>query len=215
MKNLNTPPDLLLALQYGIDKFLEQEQVGQNTEISWPPTTFTYDPQQSTHRNIEKAFNEQTDIGWDELMCGRICKGWGNIMAQHYYVTEAPSRQNQTAWEQQLLKCIWNIFELTWNARNALEHGIDQQANDQIQETKVNADIQQSYLHDRNNIDPHDRRQFHTPLHILIHKSLEYKRAWLRSIYIAKTQWAIDQGAENPIDRGPPQEADTYNTIPT
>jgi hypothetical protein len=211
MEDIGTPPDVLHAIRYGIDKFLEQEHFGQNTDIEWPPTNFTYDLQAPTHRQIEKAFNSQTEIGWDEFIRGRIGNEWGNIMAQHYHRTEASNRHNRKAWEQQLLKCIWNLFEVTWNARNALEHGIDQQANDKIQDAKINDDIQRTYLYDRNSIDPHDAKQFHTPLHILLQKTLDYKRAWLRSMYIAKSQWATEQGAENPLDRGPTQNNSRSN----
>lgn len=200
--SLETPPDLSLAILYGIQKWIEQNDHGNSPPaITWPPSTFTYHP--INHRHIETAFNMQCTIGWDEFMRGRICKQWGDIIAQHYYHTEAPSSRNRATWEQRILKSIWKIFDSTWTARNSLIHGIDQSENDKIHESTIDADIEEAYRSDQHNIDINDTSIFHTPMYILIQKSLDFKRAWLKSLYIAKKQWAIEQGADNPIDRGP------------
>ena len=202
LQSLDTPPDLSLAIQYGIQKWIEQNDHGNSPPaINWPPSTFDYNP--IDHRHIESAFNMQCTIGWDEFMRGRICKQWGDIIAQHYYRTAAPSNQNRATWEQRILRNIWEIFDLTWSARNNLIHGIDQTENDKILESAIDADIEEAYRSDQQQIDIDDTSIFHTPMHILIQKSLDFKRAWLKSLYIAKKQWAIEQGADNPIDRGP------------
>ena len=203
LSRLETPPDLSHALIYGIEKWIDQEAERLNpSSIEWPPSTYTYDP--IAHRPIADAFQMQTEIGWNELLRGRLCKLWGNIIQSHYYSTAAPSHRNRHSWEHQVLDKILGIFDATWTARNALTHGATDEENKIIQESKTNELIRDAYRYDQhNNIAPTDRRLFHTPLATILQKSLAYKTSFLKSINVAKTAWAISQGATNPIDRGP------------
>jgi len=131
LSDLMTPPDVSHALMYGIETWIAQEQhIGQNPPtIQWPPTNYTYDITCTEHRNIAEAFQMQTQIGWDELMRGRICKKWGNIIQHHFHTTSAPKQLNRDTWEYTIIENIWSIFEATWNARNALIHGPNDEEN--------------------------------------------------------------------------------------
>ena len=99
------------------------------------------------------------------------------------------------------------IFENTWKVRNGLLHGKNETENRHILTTQLNKTIQDTYQYDRNMISPHDRRLLQMPLATILHKNPAYKQAWLKSIQIAKEAWAREQGATDPVDRGP--------TIPT
>ena len=73
----------------------------------------------------------------------------------------------------------------------------------QLLQTRLNHAIQDTYLYDQNNLSPHDRRLLQMPLATILHKNPAYKQAWLKSIQIAKDAWAREQGATDPVDRGP------------
>jgi hypothetical protein len=201
LSDFETPPDMKIALLYGIEQWLKMEDFGAQQVIEWPPTAYTYD--QTAHKDIQSAFENQNEIGWDELIRGRMSKQWGRIMEKHFRRTQAPKRHNRIAWEQTIVKCMWRLFEATWIARNELEHGANEQETTTKQEEQINKSIQRSYIQDRNNVNNNDGRLFQTPMNVLLQKSLDYKRAWTRSICIAKKQWEIEQGATNPIDPGP------------
>ena len=137
-------------------------------------------------------------------MRGRMSKEWGEIVQEHYERTTTAKHLSRETWENATLAKIWAIFDATWNARNGLVHGKNDEENQQIREQQINEKIQDIYRYDRNNIAPQDQKLLQTPLILLLHKTLAYKNAWMKSITIAKTTWETEQGADNPIDRGPP-----------
>ena len=199
---MNTPPDLAHALMYGIEKWIEQERLRRNpTQISWPPTTYTYDG--IKHRRLADAFESQCKIGWEELIRGRLSNKWGDIIQLHYRTTKAKKSLTRDAWETTMIGKLWAIFENTWKARNGILHGKNDTERTQLLTTTLNKQIQDTYLYDRNTISPHDRRLLQMPLAAILHKNTAYKQAWMKSIQIAKEAWAREQGVTDPVDRGP------------
>ena len=146
-------------------------------------------------------------------MRGRIGKRWGAIVQKHYKTTKATKGRNRDTWEIKTIDKILAIFDATWTARNALMHGATDDENNKLKETRVNEQITKTYRYDRNDIAPQDQRLFHTPLTTILHKSLALKNAWLKSINTAKSAWAKEQGAENPIDRGPNETIDDARCV--
>ena len=206
LSKMETPPDLSHALLYGIEKWIDQERDRNNpTPIDWPPGTYTYD--HTKHKPIADAFHMQSQIGWDELMRGRICKGWGDVIQQHYQRTKAPKAQNRDTWEHNTIDKIWEIFDATWTARNALKHGATEDENNKIRDEKTNQKINDIYRYKQHKVSIQDLRLFHTPLATILHKSHAYKQAWLKSINVAITAWAKEQGNDNPHDPGPQAQA--------
>ena len=202
MSRVETPPDITHAIMYGIEKWIEQERNRRNpTPILWPPTNYRYDPVK--HRHIADAFESQCNIGWDEMIRGRISTKWGDIMQKHYHTTKAPRALNRETWENMMISNLWTIFDNTWKARNGLLHGKNDTETRELLNTKLNKSIQDMYKYDRHTISPYDRRLLQTPLTTILHKNTAYKQAWLKSIQTAKEAWAREQGATDPIDRGP------------
>ena len=202
MSRMETPPDLSHALIYGLEKWIDQERNRRNPiQISWPPANYTYDA--IKHRCLADAFDSQCKIGWEEMIRGRLSAKWGDIMQKHYRSTNARKSLTRDAWETTMIGKLWAIFEHTWQARNGLLHGKNDTESKHLLTTKLNQSIKDIYLYDRNTISPHDRRLLQMPLATILHKNTAYKQAWMKSIQIAKEAWAREQGATDPVDRGP------------
>jgi len=187
LKSLDTPRDVTIAIMYGLRSWFTNEQYnGDEPPILWPPPGFQYHPQH--HAQIQKAFETQTIIGWDEFLRGRISTDWGRIIQDYYRQMNLGDRRNSMLWEVQLIRSTWKIFFACWQTRNDLLHGADQTEHNQIQTRDIDQQIRRAYLDDKNCIAPQHQGLF-TTVQDTLQKNLPTKIQWLHSIKSAKSAW--------------------------
>ena len=74
---------------------------------------------------IARAWEEQEEIGWEQLVKGRISKKWG--MAQNIYYQSHPDLRNQKrysqkSWEKRTIKSLVEISLGLWKDRCEILH---------------------------------------------------------------------------------------------
>ena len=75
---------------------------------------------------LTAAYSSQTrDIGWYQLLMGRISRKWGAAVAM-YDKTKHSSAQ-QRAWSTQVIQHIWTYTSSLWEYRNTIVHGATEQ----------------------------------------------------------------------------------------
>eukprot|EP00957_Ditylum_brightwellii_P048796 3702137-Ditylum_brightwellii.AAC.1 len=58
---------------------------------------------------LTEAVPEQNDLGWENLMKGRILKKWGMAQQQHSNLFTSRSPNPDTArWDKELIRLLWN-----------------------------------------------------------------------------------------------------------
>jgi hypothetical protein len=77
-------------------------------------------PHHYQDKKIQRAVTEQKDIGWDQLMYGRISTRWSDIQLRYY--KRQNSRKTGTKWGENFIKELWNMHWSIWNQRNEILH---------------------------------------------------------------------------------------------
>ena len=86
-----------------------------------PPT------QETIHdwpKALQVAYTEQDDIGWDQILKGRLSKSW-EVVAQRK--VEGSRHSGSYTWIRRMIRLGWRYGMDMWLARNELVHGPDGQ----------------------------------------------------------------------------------------
>eukprot|EP00957_Ditylum_brightwellii_P063038 4784578-Ditylum_brightwellii.AAC.1 len=64
----------------------------------------------------------QNEIGWDNFIKGPICIKWK--FTQYMFKEAMPTigGYDKEVWSSKVIKALWNVFCLIWNAQNAHLH---------------------------------------------------------------------------------------------
>ena len=100
---------------------MEQWTQNQTTRISKQDLSFTPEGE------IEKAIDEQNEIGWGNFTRGRLSIRWEDIQARRYTERKAKEKhKDPTIWATSMITTMWNGFLQTWESRNDDQHGRDE-----------------------------------------------------------------------------------------
>ncbi len=71
---------------------------------------------------LQMAFNNQTDIGWEQVLHGRIAKSWKRVVT-----TQDTDRGDDFSdpWVRKMIRLNWKFGMDIWTFRNELIHGTD------------------------------------------------------------------------------------------
>jgi hypothetical protein len=76
---------------------------------------------------VQKAYAEQTSLGWNLLFRGFWSISWRK--AQEYEFSRSPLHRGHTdngeSWASRAQGWMFDLFDLAWGLRNADEHGVD------------------------------------------------------------------------------------------
>ena len=68
---------------------------------------------------LQKAYEEQALIGWDQLISGRLAYKWGNIIANHLYQTKCDEKvMTALTWGRKFVRLMYELVLKIWNQRN-------------------------------------------------------------------------------------------------
>ncbi len=100
LSQLKTPDKLLSAVLNGITSW-EILGSGENPNPLYRGSVLSEDV------TLVQAFTDQTVIGWDQFLCGRISKRWS--FAYELSITlGTPGWLRITSWAKQMVKALWN-----------------------------------------------------------------------------------------------------------
>ena len=134
--------------------------------------------------NVQRVFQEQTRIGWNNLMVGLLASGWSKLQQSHY--DSIITYRTGDTWARALVRRIWQIAWDLWVARNKAVTQIRSAKKVEIDTAMANIKVQA--LYERGVLQlPEARREeyarfFSPTLRYLLRQSLEFKRSWIASI---------------------------------
>ena len=74
---------------------------------------------------IQQAAQEQSDIGWDNVLFGRLSTTWMELQASHYKAKE--SRRSPERWAADMTYRLLQVSHGMWTTRNKFLHERDEQ----------------------------------------------------------------------------------------
>ena len=95
------------VLQEGMHTIMGGTYPTNETKADWP-------------KELREAYDGQTEIGWDQILYGRIGKQWDGL-AQYYPTAHSVAREG--VWAQRAIKLNWQFGLDCWRVRNQLVHG--------------------------------------------------------------------------------------------
>jgi hypothetical protein len=131
-----TPQEVREAICYGFYNWLES---GKNTPgISMLP-----------HRKVMQIYYNQSNIGWQHFVRGRMIIDWGRLVNQHW-ATQKQYKFNAEHWGAKIMSINWKYILLLWELRNREFNGETPAKAESIrQQTMINEilHIQANHLH--------------------------------------------------------------------
>jgi hypothetical protein len=114
LSRANTPEKLLDTIMHGICSWDSKKPGEQQTPLfrgSVRPDDI----------GLVQAFHEQSAIGWDQFLRGRISRKWGEV----YLMVGKPKTEvaSSTRWTKQLVLALWDYAVSLWKFRNGEVHG--------------------------------------------------------------------------------------------
>jgi hypothetical protein len=136
---------------------------------------------------VDKAYQDQDLIGWDQFRRGRVSKKWEDAQELWLVSVSTKWKRSSALWLQRLIAAIWEMSFQIWEHRNSvLHHPLHpwKQAAIQDREQRIKDEFRNysasQYL-------PSDRRLFlSSAAHMLQHHSAAHQEQWLESIAMAR-----------------------------
>jgi hypothetical protein len=119
--------------------------------------------------SLERAYQRQTKIGWNNFITGQISSAWGDIMREHY--KDYPSKNlfiNHRRFRDTLITSLWIIYDKIWKVRNTMLHD----PNDVEALGNVELNDRTSYYHNNSHdlLGPGDQHLFSENIQDLLSK---------------------------------------------
>jgi hypothetical protein len=135
--------------------------------------------------NIIKAYNEQSEIGWNQIFRGRISMQWGYIV--NTSIEHSKDKQNKTKnmaaemWGREVLTTVFNTILEMWAERNKIEHGATKQESTGILKQKLLQKVRK-HKEDSPYHNTRDEEYRNTPIEQLEQMPSCQIMAWLRNM---------------------------------
>ena len=140
------------------------------------PTTITLTATNTIELIIQKAFQDQQEIGWHNLLRGHLSREWNN--AQEAYIRQQGMDSN-IQWASKAIGLLQDYTLTLWNHRNRYLHGIDKRENKILQHTKLQAKVNELFASfDRIHL-PINDRTFKMKLHLRLQCSHSCLVNWI------------------------------------
>ena len=148
-------PLMTQALFHGINSWISST----TTPFSWH--AYTADPYLHT---LQQAYADQTSIGWDNLLRGRLATKWLTSHDHYVNLRHQSHKYSSTRIAPSLVQALWNFSASLWKQRNEDIYGATLKDVQQKQRQLLLPKIQQAY-HTQDRLPPMDRQMlFSTPL---------------------------------------------------
>ena len=146
---------------------------GERDPTAWEPP----------NSEIAEAYKEQTDIGWQHFMKGRLSQKWGVLLQQRYATTPAMKRhETKRRTLTILIDRLWTIYDHLWSHRCEVVHDLtDVEA---LSVSAIDTRIRFLYANKLRIFDSGDFDCFHLGVHHTLALPPSQKKAWLSNMSI-------------------------------
>ena len=184
----STSPFLLSKMEYGLFRWHEQ------ASDKWPDPVPSDDAANAHTHLVYLAYIEQSSIGWDQAVRGRLSRHWH--MANASYCATTLHQHDSTAYEQwstRLVTSLWQYGIDRWINRNEFLYG--KTVEDRLRKKTLEIDslVQRLHSRDRDRVRPVDKHLFDMSLPHRLAQTLHQKRLWTESVESTYKAWATVQ----------------------
>jgi hypothetical protein len=158
--------ELINILQIAMEESLQ--------DSTWTPSSANVSPE------WKNTLQEQSEIGWSQIVNGRIANSMIHQMEAHYRTLNINSKQyTGERWARKLIINIWTTVLHLWKQRNTLIYETDTLLSKTAQRDKLEARIQRCY-HFKDRLKSNDRRQwFDRDIHEKLQEDPSQLKTWL------------------------------------
>eukprot|EP00957_Ditylum_brightwellii_P170203 12956650-Ditylum_brightwellii.AAC.1 len=111
---------------------------------------------------LTDAVADQHDLGWDNMVKGRISKKWGLAQEIHIKIFDPKFVQHaKKRWEKELIWLLWNCFYHIWASCNRALHNLSHDPNST---SMINKQIRKAYSKLQHQMDSYDQQLFNKSL---------------------------------------------------
>ena len=176
-------PDLLSIAQIGMTSYFNNN----------PPNFSDRFPHNTSNKKLNVLIDQQTAIGWDHFMRGKLSKEWGP--AQYRYARRYNLIDASKNWQVRLNRMLANASFKAWQTRNGCRHGIDSATKQQASQEQAHRELHCLYSF-QHMVLPQDTALFRTSIETHLQESTSQIRTWIihnkklitHSVQIAKAQ---------------------------
>ncbi len=111
LMKIKTPQVLQDHIMSGLHQWESHESI-------WSPSRGSVAP---TDKLLTYAFTEQTTVGWDNIVKGRITSSWRSTF-EALHTAKHPTEASRL-WSKQLINALWDYSKQLWAFRNSTLHG--------------------------------------------------------------------------------------------
>jgi hypothetical protein len=124
MKAWRISPDFWIAIEKGINHYAAHP-LKRNKEDIPPEPQKPFGATFYTPRNIlQVAFWNESHVGWDNFLKGRICTEWCTYIKQHLATSNI--KNDYQEWSTKLILVLWEHIYRVWTFRNTVHHNDNQ-----------------------------------------------------------------------------------------
>ena len=174
---IGTYPILTEAVIHYIKSWMRQEE---------PKFLFRLLPYVPSQQKLIHAINEQTKIGWNQFLRGRITTKWRE--AQQLF--HAQTRLN--TWIKKFITKIMAVNQTIWDVRNSLLYGTGTNKTKKARGRLIPT-ITTYYKTYKNLVHPTHYHIFQIPLETIITFSSTENKQWIDTVKAAKTYYKRQQ----------------------
>jgi hypothetical protein len=166
LKDINTDPDLHRFILAGIHRWI---QLG-NSDY------------RTTRPHLKTLALSQRNIGWPEIIRGRISKGFAIVQERHFRRNHCnPKTATGPIWAKKFILLVWDLFEDVWKVRNDALHDDDPSAKRARLLHDTQDKVRHLYLRSTT-LSARDRTFFSVPIATRLTEDVRTLTNWIRQI---------------------------------
>jgi hypothetical protein len=176
LKKSKTDKALRLLLTYGVETWLG----GEEPDDIDPPDDHPFAAQ------LREASREQTALGWNQILRGRISKAWGDCYVSWVVLTAKPGTKpshDPLKWTTKIAKWGLQLALDLWDNRNTLIHAPTAIASQGANHSRTQACVRERYNRCSSMLPPlptgDHNAYFGIPLDVFLMRSANTLQAWI------------------------------------
>ena len=144
--------------------------------------------------DLQQAVDDQRQIGWDNILFGRLATQWQDLQQTHLSSTK--SRRSAERWAADMTYKLLQLSHTLWTTRNGIVHERDQQGLLLAEGQTLREAITTCYSKGRKALLPTDQHFLDRPLQDILAMPATDKYTWLGAITLAHKMAAQARGNE-------------------
>jgi hypothetical protein len=170
-------------LKKALDKFHEGAKTDPHlSNLLWLGVSLASGNPINLDKEIEhfpEAFKEvakyQTDIGWPQLMYGRLTQHWGIAYELHCLKSKMPGDE----WIAKVIQLLWDYFLALWKVRIDDRHGRDAAGKESLERARLTLKVRALYTKEYEITESAARGIFTEPIEDLLARPVRQIRNWV------------------------------------